>query len=301
MRILVTGSNGLLGQKITALAAGDRQIELIRTARASQPDPEISGMYKQLDITNENQVHQVISEIVPDVIIHAAAMTQVDDCENRKEDCWLNNVTATGYLLDAAAKIGAHFIYISTDFVFDGSHGPLDETAVPAPVNFYGESKLAAEQMVMQYPERWAILRTVLVFGITPGEIRNNIVTWVKGNLEAGKKIRVVNDQWRTPTLSEDLAIGCLLAAQKGAQGIFNVSGEELLTPYDMALQVADFFNLDASLIEQTDGSAFKQTARRPAKTGFIIEKAKRAWGYQPRTFKQGLEIVASQLSALKS
>lgn len=301
MRILVTGSNGLLGQKITALMSVDPQIELIRTARAPQSAPGISGIYRSLDITSENQVHHVISETRPDVIIHAAAMTQVDDCETRKEDCWLNNVTATGYLLDAAAKIDAHFIYVSTDFVFDGSYGPLDETAVPAPINFYGESKLAAEQMVMQYPGKWAILRTVLVFGITPGEIRNNIVTWVKGNLESGKKIRVVNDQWRTPTLAEDLAKGCFLAARNRAQGIFNVSGEELLTPYEMALQVADFFNLDSSLIERTDGSSFQQTARRPAKTGFIIEKAKRAWGYHPRSFKQGLEIVASQLSNSKS
>ena len=295
MRILVTGSHGLLGQKLTSLLGSGPHV-LIRTARAAASDPALPGLYHSIDITNQSQVEEVISRVNPDVILHAAAMTQVDDCETRKEDCWLNNVTATGYLLEASARVGAHFIFVSTDFIFDGSHGPLDETAVPGPVNFYGESKLEAEKLVMKYPGRWAILRTVLVFGITPGEVRNNIVTWVKNNLEAGKNIRVVNDQWRTPTLAEDLAMGCLLAAEHQAQGIFHVSGYDMLTPYDMALLVANYFGLDASLIQQTDGSAFRQTAARPARTGFIIDKARQAWGYAPRSFKEGLEVVSRQL-----
>lgn len=296
MKILVTGSHGLLGRKISALIASSGNHDLIRTARSPYTEKDQQGVYRSLDITDSNQVDEVISEINPDVIIHAAAMTQVDDCETRKEDCWRNNVDATGFLLNASAKAGAHFIYVSTDFIFDGSQGPLDETAAPAPVNFYGESKLAAEKLVMNYPGTWAILRTVLVYGITPGETRNNIVTWVKNNLENGKKIRVVNDQWRTPTLAEDLAQGCILAAEHHARGVFNVSGEDMLTPYDMAILVADFFGLDKKLIEKTDGSAFQQTARRPAKTGFIIDKAKKAWGYQPHSFIQGLEVVSAQL-----
>lgn len=296
MKILVTGSHGLLGRKLTDLIGQHTTHELIRTARSSESESGLPGVYYPMDITDQSAVNDVLLKAMPDVIIHAAAMTQVDDCETRKEACWRNNVTATEFLLTSAAGIGAHFIYISTDFIFDGSHGPLDENATPAPVNFYGESKLAAEKLVMKYHGPWAILRTVLVFGITPGIIRNNIVTWVKGNLEAVKKIKVVCDQWRTPTLAEDLAMGCLYAAEHHAQGVFNVSGKELLTPYDMALQVADFFGLDQSLIEKTDGTAFQQTARRPAKTGFIIEKAEKAWGYKPHTFREGLETVAEQL-----
>lgn len=295
MRILVTGSHGLLGQKLTSLLGGGPH-ELIRTARAVKSDPDLPGSYYSMDITIQNQVEEVISEAKPEVIIHAAAMTQVDDCETRRDDCLLNNVTATGYLLEASARVGAHFIFVSTDFIFDGSHGPLDETATPGPVNFYGQTKLEAEKLVMKYTGRWAILRTVLVFGITPGEVRNNIVTWVKNSLEAGKTIRVVNDQWRTPTLAEDLAMGCLLAAEHQAEGIFNVSGYDMLTPYDMALLVADYFGLDATLIQKTDGSAFRQTAMRPARTGFIIDKARQAWGYAPHSFKEGLKVVAHQL-----
>jgi dTDP-4-dehydrorhamnose reductase len=105
-----------------------------------------------------------------------------------------------------------------------------------------------------------------------------------------------VNDQWRTPTLAEDLAMGCFLAARKRAKGVFHISGEKMMTPYDIALETADFFGLDKSLIKQTDSSKFKQPAARPLKTGFIIEKAKRELGYQPHTFREGLEMISNQV-----
>jgi dTDP-4-dehydrorhamnose reductase len=125
---------------------------------------------------------------------------------------------------------------------------------------------------------------------------RSNIVLWVKKNLEDGKTINVVDDQWRTPTLAEDLAMGCFLAATKKANGIFNVSGEQMMTPYDIALETAEFFNLNKSLIQQTDSTKFTQPAKRPPRTGFIIDKAKRELGYKPHKFIQGLEVLARQL-----
>ena len=139
-------------------------------------------------------------------------------------------------------------------------------------------------------------IRTVLVYGVTKDQSRSNIVLWVKKSLEEGKPIRLVNDQWRTPTLAEDLAMGCLLAAKKKATGIFHISGTEMLTPYDIAIQTANFFGLDKSLIQKTDSSEFKQPAARPPKTGFIIDKAKRELGYKPHTFAEGLAVLAVQL-----
>jgi dTDP-4-dehydrorhamnose reductase len=122
-------------------------------------------------------------------------------------------------------------------------------------------------------------------------------VLWVKKSLEEGKTINVVNDQWRTPTLAEDLAMGCYLAATKKAKGIYNISGEEMMTPYDIAIRTAEFFGLDKSLIKETDSTKFKQPAARPPKTGFIVEKAKRELGYQPRSFEEGLKVLAEQIS----
>ena len=296
MRILVTGANGLLGQKLVALLLQDKNIHLIATARNPPVTTLTRGEFHALDTTNKEQVESVVNKTRPDVIINTAAMTQVDDCEKDHEACIANNVTAVDNLIGACKQINAHLIHLSTDFIFDGTQGPLDELAEPHPVNFYGESKLAAEKLVRFSDLNWSILRTVLVYGVVPDMSRSNIVLWVKKSLEDGKKISVVNDQWRTPTLAEDLAMGCYLAATKKAKGIYNISGKDFLSPYDIAVQTANFFKLDSSLINATDSNQFKQPARRPLKTGFIIDKAKKELGYEPHSFLEGLAIMAKQL-----
>lgn len=296
MKILITGANGLLGQKLVALLNKYTEVYTIATARNTLVQKVLNGEFHKLDITQPTEVDSILSKTKPDVIIHTAAMTQVDHCETEREACRLNNVTAVQYLITACLKNKIRLIHISTDFIFDGSNGPLDETAEPNPVNFYGESKLKAEQLIRASNIDWCILRTVLVYGVTADMSRSNIVLWVKKNLEEGKRINVVNDQWRTPTLAEDLAMGCYLAAIKNAKGIFNISGKDFITPYDIAVQTADYFSLDKSLITATDSSSFKQPARRPLTTGFIITKASQELGYNPHTFKEGLHILASQL-----
>ena len=296
MKILITGANGLLGYKLVQLLSKQSDIQTIATGRRIISDLPANVLFSELDITDPIQTEKIISHLKPDVIINTAAMTQVDQCETDRDACWKANVTGVENLITACGKNQTHLVHISTDFIFDGSHGPLDERAVPNPVNFYGESKLGGEKALQESTISWAILRTVLVYGITPDMSRSNIVLWVKKSLEDGKVINVVNDQWRTPTLAEDLAMGCFLAATKKAKGIYNISGEEVLTPYDIAIQTADFFKLDKALINATDSSKFKQPAMRPPKTGFIITKAKNELGYQPHSFKEGLTMMASQL-----
>ena len=295
MRILVTGANGLLGQKLVELISTKNDY-LIATAKSKLVIDLPCGEYHSLDITNRNQVESVVQASKPDVIINTAAMTQVDQCETEQDKCWLNNVTAVENLVHACEQTKTHLVQVSTDFIFDGTNGPLDETAKPNPISFYGKSKLAAEEAVQKSNTDWAILRTVLVYGVTNDMSRSNIVLWVKKSLEEGKTINVVNDQWRTPTLAEDLAMGCYLAATKKVKGIYNISGDNMMTPYDIAIKTADFFGLDKSLIKQTDSTQFKQPAARPPKTGFIIDKAKRELGYEPHGFVEGLEALKSQL-----
>lgn len=299
MRILVTGSNGLLGQKLCGLLDKSEGVELIATARGKSAIPISRGIYTSLDITNKEDVTRVITKHRPDIVINTAAMTQVDQCETDRETCWQANVIAVEYLVKACEEIGCHLIHVSTDFIFDGSHGPLTENEVPNPVNYYGESKLAGEQVIQRSKLQWTIVRTVLVYGITADLSRSNIVLWVKKSLEDGKTINVVNDQWRTPTLAEDLAMGCYLAAMKKAMGIYHISGEEMMTPYDIAINTADFFKLNRALINPTDSNTFKQPAARPLKTGFDISKAKKQLGYQPHSFTEGLAILADQIQQL--
>ncbi len=298
MKILITGSNGLLGQKLVDLLRKQPDIEVIATARNANRLPALWDGYtfSKMDITISDQVNEVVQQHQPEVIINTAAMTQVDDCELNKEECWKQNVTSVEYLIHAARDVNARLVHVSTDFIFDGSDGPLDESAIPNPVNYYGESKLAAEGLVRQSELSWAIVRTVLVYGITSDMTRSNIVLWVKKSLEDGKLIRVVNDQWRTPTLAEDLAMGCYLVSKSKAEGIYHISGEGMLTPYDIAQATADVFGLDKTLIEETDASQFSQPAKRPPKTGFVIEKARKELGYTPHSFKGGLKILKDQM-----
>lgn len=296
MKILLTGANGLLGQKLVQLLQAKEDVHLIATARSPLTIKLSKGEFFILDITKRKEVESILLQANPDVIIHTAAMTQVDACETDRDTCVLNNVTAVQYLVDACKKTHTHLVHVSTDFIFDGGHGPLDEEAEPSPVNFYGESKLEAEKLIRASSIDWCILRTVLVYGITPDMSRSNIVLWVKKSLEEGKRISVVNDQWRTPTLAEDLAMGCYLAATQKAKGIFNISGKDFITPYDIAIQTAAYFKLDASLIQATDSNHFKQPARRPLITGFKLDKAIRELDYHPHSFQEGLAILASQL-----
>jgi dTDP-4-dehydrorhamnose reductase len=296
MRILVTGANGLLGQKLVDLLQKNQDVHLIATARGKSVLTISAGEYHTLDITEATEVDRIVSATRPDVIINTAAMTNVDQCETEREQCWKANVNSVEHLIEACQKNDVHLVHVSTDFIFDGSHGPLDENEKPAPVNYYGESKLAAEEVILSSNINWSILRTVLVFGITADMSRSNIVLWVKNNLEQGKSIQVVNDQWRTPTLAEDLAMGCYLAAKKKAKGIYHISGKDFLSPYDIAVHTAEFFKLNKSLIIATDATKFKQTARRPLTTGFIIDKARNELGYEPHSFIEGIAILASQI-----
>jgi dTDP-4-dehydrorhamnose reductase len=301
VKILLTGSNGLLGQKLVALLHQAPDVELVATARG---DNRLATSYPalyfvSLDVTDAAQVQQVLEQHRPTHVIHTAAMTQVDECELNQAACWAQNVTAVEYLAAACARLDVHLTHLSTDFIFNGTEALLSEEATPDPISHYGASKLAAEQVVQHTPGlRWAITRTVLVYGTSLVGGRSNLVVWVYNSLRNGQKIKVVNDQWRTPTLAEDLAQGCWLLAQQSAQGIFHISGLELLTPYQMAQQVASVFGLDATLLEQVDGQTFSQPARRPPRTGFRITKAAHELGYQPHTFAEGLALVKHQLTA---
>jgi dTDP-4-dehydrorhamnose reductase len=301
MKVLLTGSNGLLGQKLVALLHSAPGVELVATARGANRLASIypSVRFLPLDVTDAAQVQQVLTQEQPTHVIHAAAMTQVDDCEANKEACWAQNVTAVMHLAAACAKLNIHLTHLSTDFVFNGTEALLTEEALPDPISHYGASKLAAEHVVQATAGlRWAIARTVLVYGTSLAGGRSNIVLWVRDSLRKQQKIKVVNDQWRTPTLAEDLAQGCWLLAQQSAQGIYHLSGRELLTPYQLAHQVAAQFELDATLLEAVTSETFMQAARRPPRTGFRIDKAERELGYSPRTLAQGLALMQQQLAS---
>lgn len=298
-KVLITGANGLLGQKLVQKLKDNPKYQVFATGKGKSRLPENwkqGYQWLEMDITDKQQVLDVFEQVRPDFLIHTAAMTNVDECETNKSACELCNIDAVHNLIQACGPFGTHFIHLSTDFIFSGEDGPYDEYAVPDPVNYYGLTKLKSEQLLQASKLNWAIARTVLVYGLATDMSRSNIILWVKKSLEEGKTIQVVNDQWRTPTLAEDLADGCILIMEKGATGIFNISGKDFLTPYDMAVMTAEYFGLDKSLIKEVDSNIFKQPARRPLKTGFIIEKAQNQLGYSPKSFMDGIGILSKQI-----
>lgn len=297
-RVLVTGSNGLLGQKLIKKLVENKNYELIASSRGDNRISKTTGfIYETMDITDPVDIHRVFYKYKPDIIINTAAMTNVDECENDRDTCWKLNVTAVELMLQAAEKYNTHFIHLSTDFIFDGENGPYKEEDEPNPLSYYGESKLAAEELVQNSKTFWAIARTIIVYGIVEDMSRSNIVLWAKGALEKKQKLTIVNDQFRSPTLAEDLADGCILIADKKAQGIFNISGKDTMSIVEIVKRVAKFYNLDESYIEEITSDSLNQAAKRPPRTGFILDKAIKELGYNPQSFEEGMKELEKQLA----
>ena len=279
MKVLITGSNGLLGQKLLHKLKNDKLVELIATSIGENRVSETDGYtYISLDITNKKEVEDVVTSKSPDVIINTAAMTNVDLCEDKKVDCDNLNVNAVKYLSDVSEKINAHLIHISTDFIFDGKKGPYTEDDIPNPLC------------------KWTILRTIIVFGVAENLSKGNIVTWAKGELEKGVPLNIIDDQFRAPTLAEDLADACILALNKKEYGIFNASGKDIMSIYEMVERIALFYGYSTKNLNRISTKTLNQKAGRPPKTGFILDKSRDILGYNPRSFEECLEIINQQL-----
>ena len=300
--ILITGSNGLTGQKIIYALLGRKDVRCIATSTGENRTKKKEGyVYESLDITDKEQINQVFEKYKPDALINTAAMTNVDACEVQKENCTKMNVDAVAYLIEACRKFNTHFIHLSTDFVFDGLKGSeYSETDKPNPESFYSKSKYEGELLLQNSGLKWAILRTIIIYGVVDDNKRSNLVLWTKNSLEKKQKINVITDQFRAPTLAEDLAEACVQAALKGATGIYHVSGEETRSIIEWVNITADFFHLDKSFINPVTTASLNQPAKRPPVTGFIIDKAKRDLDFQPHSFLEGLEIVKSQLEKVQ-
>jgi dTDP-4-dehydrorhamnose reductase len=301
-KILITGSNGLLGQKLVYRLMNEANVEVIATSKGiNRLKTQTGYAYDSMDVTDEQSVKDILSKYAPDVVINTAAMTNVDACETEREACRKLNVDAVEYLINTMKSLpnSPQLIHLSTDFIFDGNNGPYRETDIPYPPNsVYAESKFMSEKLVEKSGLKWTIIRTVLVYGVVDFMSRSNIVLWAKDALSKGKTINVVDDQFRTPTLSEDLAEGCVLAALKGATGIFHISGKDFMSIIELVNIVADFWHFDKSLIHPAKTATLGQPAQRPLKTGFILDKAINELGYKPHSFLEGLAIVDKQLKS---
>ncbi|MCF6349551.1 MAG: SDR family oxidoreductase [Flavobacteriaceae bacterium] len=299
-KILITGSNGLLGQNLVNLLVEQSDYEIFAFSKGKNKITKTTNFeYFNVNITNSENVVKHLRKIKPHFIINCAAMTDVDACELRIRECNEVNVNAVKTLIESCAIYKTHLIHISTDFIFDGTKGFYKEEDKPNPVNYYGQSKLNAEKLLQKSKIDFSILRTILVYGSVEDANRNNIVLWVKNTLENKQEIRAVNDQFRMPTLANDLAKACLLVIQNNLKQttnnrpqikqVYHVSSNKLLSIYEIAMQIATTFNLDKKLIRKITTLDLNQKAERPIKTGFILDKSIKELGLESASFKERL------------
>lgn len=292
--IFITGTNGLLGQKmvsqVTQTLAPILNYQVIAIAKSeNKVQLPQNTKFVQLDLTNYQKTKELFQVYQPKIIIHTAALTLPDVCEKDKTTAYLQNVGVVENLVELCKITDTFLVHLSTDFVFDGRKGLYHEKDEPSPVNYYGFTKLVAEKKVLESGIAASIVRTCLVYGQNAYMSRGNIVTWVKSNLEQKKAIKVVADQFRTPTLVDDLARACWQIALQKASGIWHISGNEYLSPFEMAQKIASFYGLNSQLISPTNEKEFIEIAKRPLKTGFDISKAQNILGFQPISFLEGL------------
>lgn len=294
-RILVTGSNGMLGQRTVEFYSRFNDIELLATS--VENESIIKNIdYIQCDISNRNEIKKVIYDFCPDVIINTAAYTNVDKSETERELAWKINVKGVEYLAEASRVIDSHLIHISTDYIFDGKNGPYNENDVPNPLGYYGRTKLASENALKISAIKYTILRTNVLYG-TAKFSRPDFVKWVVDSLRNNIEIKIVDDQINNPTFIDDLvqAINTVIELRK--EGIYNIGGIEFLSRYEFTLMIADYFGLDKSLINKIKTSDLNQPARRPLKSGLITIKAQTELDYKPHTIMQALELMRKELN----
>ncbi len=297
MKILITGAHGLLGQKIALVLGAETQWKLLLTDLAAKTFFINQRFdYQQLDITARSDVKSLVAAYRPDVIINTAAMTDVDGCETDKVLAYGINVDGLKNMIIAARRIeGCRIVQISTDYVFDGRSGPYDEQSRPAPLSYYGKSKLAAENALLSSPVEGLIVRTQVLYG-AGYEVRPNFVSWVLSQFEKNLPFQVVDDQIGNPTMADDLAYGILKLIDRRCKGIYHVSGPEALSRLSFASRIADIFSFDHGLLSGTTSAEIGQSANRPQDSTFITLKFEAECNWRLSNTVQGLERLRFQI-----
>lgn len=293
MRILITGSNGLLGQKIVQYC-NDKKIDFLATSVGANRNPNCKNdNYRSLDITKRDEVQSVFSTYGPTHIINTAALTNVDKCEAEVDRCNEINVIGVENLLNFAQNNNCHLQQISTDFIFDGEKGNYSEEDEPNPLSEYGRSKLKAENLIIESEHtNYSIIRTSVVYGTGENLSKSNIVLWALEELKQNNQLKIVDDQFRAPTFAKDLAIGCMKILELNETGVFNLTGSNCVSIYGFVLQIAGYLKVSPKLVAAIKTAELNQTATRPKNSGLNLSKAKKVLNYEPTDINSTLFLM---------
>ena len=282
-RVLITGASGLLGSKLVKALSGGYEVIPTHNTHPIHPDSV------RMDIVDGKEVARVLSAVKPELVVHAAAETNVDKCETNRELAWSVNAEGTRNISSTCRKIGAKLVYVSTDYVFDGEKGLYSEEDETNPVNYYGVTKLDGERFVRELCEDFVIARTSVLYGWHPNRL--NFATWVIDSLESGVSINVAEDHYNSPTLVDNLAEAILRIARKDAAGVYHVAGSERISRYDFAMRIAEIFGLNRSLIMPVKMKDLKVwVAKRPKDSSLSVDKIRRELEISPSDLNEALK-----------
>jgi len=292
LKLLITGASGLYGSRLAQLALAKN----FEVYSSDVQELTVWGNYVKMDISNKEVVDETFRRVKPDIVVHAATLTDVDKCELNKELAWKINVEGTKNVVDASKAAGSFLIYISTDYVFSGEKGNYKETDTPNPLQYYGLTKLKAEELVKTQAE-YFIGRPSVIYGSTPAAGKVNFVLWVIETLRKGGRVKIVTDQWNTPTLNTNLAEMTLEVAQRRLTGTYHLCGATRVSRSEFAQQIADAFDLDKSLIDFALSSQFTWPAKRPTDSSLDTSKAKQTLQNKPLEMDEALKRLKLELS----
>jgi dTDP-4-dehydrorhamnose reductase len=291
LKVLITGASGLYGSKLSQIISKDCEVY-----SGYSKDQPVCGIPIQFDVSNNNQVERAFKKVNPDVVVHAATLTNVDECETNKGLAWKTNVEGTRNIAEAAKACGTFLFYVSTDYVFNGEKGNYTETDTPDPINYYGLTKLKAEELVKELLDGYCIARPSVIYGATPAAGKINFALWLLNKLKQKKPVKIVVDQWNSPTLNINLAEMTWEIIQRKITGIFHLSGATRINRYDFAKSIASAFNLDSALIIPSASSEFAWTAKRPKDSSLSVDKAQNTLNNQPLPVDQALSRLRTEM-----
>lgn len=289
-KILVTGSSGLVGRQITKDLV-EKNFDVYSCYNLEKPE---SGIITHLELSKNEKIIEILHTIKPDVVIHLAAITDVELCEKQKELAVLINTKSTEILAQESKKQNSFFVYISTDYVFDGKKGMKNEKDKPNPLNFYGKSKFEGEIVINNLSLPHAIVRTSTPFGIHPK--KKSFPLWIIENLESQKEIPVLIDQYTSPTHIQNLSEMIIEVATKEIPGLIHLAGATRISRYEFAKIIANKLNLNEDLLKSSKMDEMQWIAQRPMDSSLDISKATAILDNKPQKIEHSLDLFIKEL-----
>lgn len=292
MKLLIIGASGQLGSKMCELAIR-KDYEVYSAYNKHKP---LIGIPIQLEVSNKKSAEKIFEQIKPEAVVHAAALTDVDKCELKRELAWKINVEGTTNIAELCKKHQAFLVYVSTDYVFDGEKGMYKETDKPAPINNYGLTKLKGEEFVKNLTDKYCIARSSVIYGSIPATGKINFALWLLGKLRRKEKVKIVMDQWNSPTLNTSLANMLIEVLERKVTGTIHLAGATRLSRYEFAKLLAQVFSLNMNLITSVSSKEISWIAKRPKDSSLNVDMAYQTLRNKPLEISEALEKMKKEI-----